>query len=398
MNYFEEALRTLLANRLRSFLTTIGLVIGVASVVSILVLGQAMSGAITGTLSGLDDRAFVVYPKAGQPGADHAAIKVADLTALKGAVREIADAVPAGGRQEMVHLAHRRYRLVMTPDSERRLSDVPLAQGRAFTADDVRDALSVCIISDKAYRDFFAEGDVAVGSSIYAGPNRYVIVGVQAAPRTAIVNISFGGDIAIPYTAYINRYVPGHVLYAARFLTASGVSVKDAEDAVIAELRRLHRSPAAEYQTFDKQSTSKGIDSVFAVITVVVALLGAVSLLVAGIGIMNILLVSVAERVREIGIRKAIGAKSKEIMVQFLIEALLLSCVGCSIGLALGLGAGWAVNHFAIVAVTGYLAPLPWVQSGGIAVLFAVTVTVVFGTYPAYRAARLDPIVALRHE
>jgi putative ABC transport system permease protein len=132
--------------------------------------------------------------------------------------------------------------------------------------------------------------------------------------------------------------------------------------------------------------------------TIVVALIGAISLLVAGIGIANIMLVSVTERTREIGVRKAIGAKRSQILWQFLIEALLLCGIGCAIGMSIGLAIGQTVNSLAIVKLTGYIAPLPWLQSLLITAGFAVIVTVAFGTYPAFRAAQLDPIEALRYE
>ena len=123
-------------------------------------------------------------------------------------------------------------------------------------------------------------------------------------------------------------------------------------------------------------------------LTLIVALIGAISLLVAGIGIMNIMLVSVTERTREIGVRKAIGATNLQVLAQFFIEALLLSLTGCGIGLAIGLIAGWAINRFASITVSGIVAPIPWLQSVAIAVGFATLVTLLFGTYPAFRAAR----------
>ncbi len=132
--------------------------------------------------------------------------------------------------------------------------------------------------------------------------------------------------------------------------------------------------------------------------TGVVGLIGAVALLVAGIGIMNIMLVSVAERTREIGIRKAIGATSAQVLVQFFLEALLLCSIGCGIGLGVGLGLGGLVNSIFIIKLTGTISPLPWVQSAVTAASFAAIVTLAFGTYPAFRAARLDPIEALRYE
>lgn len=133
-------------------------------------------------------------------------------------------------------------------------------------------------------------------------------------------------------------------------------------------------------------------------LTLIVAVIGAVSLVVAGIGILNIMLVSVAERTREIGIRKAIGATRFQILMQFFIEALLLSSIGCGIGLVLGLALGGAVDEFGIVKLSGVVPAIPWIRATAIAVGFATIVTLLFGTYPAYRAARLDPIEALRYE
>jgi putative ABC transport system permease protein len=130
----------------------------------------------------------------------------------------------------------------------------------------------------------------------------------------------------------------------------------------------------------------------------VVGLIGAVSLLVAGIGILNIMLVSVAERTREIGLRKAIGATRFQVLLQFFIEALALSAFGCLVGLVLGVGIGAVVNGLFIVKISGVVAPLPWLRSIVIATGFATVVTLAFGTYPAWRAATLDPIEALRYE
>jgi len=165
------------------------------------------------------------------------------------------------------------------------------------------------------------------------------------------------------------------------------------------KLRELHGNPQGlEYQTFDKAKFSQGIGGIFNALTIVVALIGAVALLVAGIGITNIMLVSVTERTREIGVRKAIGARSGQVLLQFFIEALLMCSIGCAIGLVIGLSIGAFVNDVFIVKITGNIVPLPWLQAVLIAVGFATIVTLACGTYPAYRAAKLDPIEALRYE
>ena len=170
------------------------------------------------------------------------------------------------------------------------------------------------------------------------------------------------------------------------------------ETAVINRIRSLRGKSDLQYQTIDKAQFTQGINGVFGAMTLIVAFIGAVSLLVAGIGIMNIMLVSVAERTREIGVRKAIGARRGQVLAQFFIEALILCGSGCAIGWAIGMGLGALVNYVAIIKVTGTLPPLPWIQTIAIAAAFAVVVTLAFGTYPAFRAASLDPIEALRYE
>ena len=399
MIYVEEAFRVLLANKIRSLLTITGLIIGVAAVIAIQVLGKGMSGAVTGTLGTLNDHAFVLFPNTTQGDFRRAAIKLADLTDVKQKVPGVIEAIPAGGTRELVHVGHNVLRLTISADSVQRFNDVALAQGRTFSQDDIDNATTVCILSDNAYQKLFPHGGQVVGQSIYAGDSRYVVVGVQQPPRKGLLNVSFGGDVYIPYTTFINKYLRGRFAFAGRFTVADGFDLAVVEAGVIKELKLLHKDArGAQYQTFDKQSFVQGIGGFFGVLTIVVGLIGAVSLLVAGIGIMNIMLVSVTERTREIGVRKAIGARRSQILIQFFIEALALASVGCAIGLVIGLTIGWTVNRFAIVALTGYVAPIPWVQATLIAVVFATIVTLAFGTYPAFRAASLDPIEALRYE
>jgi putative ABC transport system permease protein len=397
--YLEEAFRVLLANKVRSLLTITGLIIGVAAVIAIQVLGNGMAGAVNGLLGTLSDHAFYLFPGQQQTDFRRAAIKLSELDQIRATVPGIVEAMPAGTKNDLAHVGHALARLSLYGDSDNRFNISPMAQGAAFTPGDVSGRAMVCVLSDKAYQKLFPDGGDAIGQSVYVGNNRYVVVGVMAPPRSGILNANFGGDIAIPYTTYASKYVRGSTIYAARFITADGAPLAETEAAVIKRLRELHNNDTtAQYQTFDKASFESGVGSIFGAMTMVVALIGAVSLLVAGIGIMNIMLVSVTERTREIGVRKAIGATRTQILMQFFIEALALSMVGCLIGLALGILIGWAGNTFFIVSLTGTVAPIPWIQVTVLAVAFASIVTLAFGTYPAYRAAGLDPIEALRYE
>jgi putative ABC transport system permease protein len=395
--FFAEALGVLLGNRTRSLLTVLGLIIGVAAVIAIQILGKGMSGAVSGVLGTLNDQSFYVFPNARQADILKAAIKYRDIERTTTLFPNVLVALPAGSVNRLMSAGHHHARLSLSADSDVSFATVPLAFGRSLTHDDVRTSAHVCVLTDNAYEHLFPEGGDPVGSSLRVAERRFVIVGVHGPPTQGIVPVSFGGDVSIPYTTYEQEYLRSRPLFAARFVVRDATKIAATEKQVVAYFKRTKQG-RSEYQTFDRKSFSSSVDGIFTALTFVVALIGAVSLLVAGIGIMNIMLVSVTERTREIGVRKAIGATSFQVLAQFFIEALLLSLVGCGIGLVIGVLVGGLVDRFALVRISGVVPPIPWLQSVGIAVGFATLVTLVFGTYPAYRAARLDPIEALRYE
>ena len=395
--FFSEAFAVLYGNRTRSLLTILGLIIGVAAVIAIQILGHGMSGAVSGALSSLNDKSFFLFPNARQADVTKSAIKIRDIDNVKLAVPNILSAVPAGGVQRRISAGHSHARLSIAADSDVSFAAVPLIYGRNISKDDVAGAEHVAVINDNAYHRLYPAGGDPVGQSIRVAERRFVVIGVQGKPTQGIIPVTFGGDVLIPYTTYEHEYLRTRPLFAARFIVADGTQLATTEAAVLDYFKKL-KGGRADYQIFDRKTFSTAVDGIFNVLTLIVALIGAISLVVAGIGIMNIMLVSVTERTREIGVRKAIGATNLQVLAQFFIEALLLSLIGCGIGLALGLTAGWAVNTFALIKISGIVAPIPWLQSVAIAVGFATLVTLLFGTYPAFRASQLDPIEALRYE
>ena len=395
--YFAEAFGVLAAHRVRSILTALGLIIGVTAVIAIQVLGAGMSGAVNGILGSLSDRTFFVVPNQRQADFTRAAIRLDDLQRMRFAVPNVIDAIPGGVTTREARYGHAHRKLGIAAQSDARFAPAtPVRYGRKLSEDDVALARHVCVISFEAAAKLKIDGD-PTGTSLRIGDRRYTVVGLLDASRTGILPSIANFDISIPYTTYEREYARGRAIVAARVLVDDTTKIAQTETAALTWLQKLKHG-RAEYQTFDRKSFSQAVDGIFAAVTFVVALIGAVSLVVAGIGILNIMLVSVAERTREIGLRKAIGATRFQVLLQFFIEALALSAFGCLVGLLLGVAIGATVNEFAIVKLSGVVAPIPWLRSILIATGFATMVTLAFGTYPAWRAATLDPIEALRYE
>jgi putative ABC transport system permease protein len=395
--YFGEAFSVLMANKGRSILTALGLIIGVMAVISIQVLGAGMAGAINGILGGLSDKTFVLRPTAQQVDFTRAAIRLTDLQRAKLEVPNVVEAIPASGQTLRANYKHTNVRLLLGAGTEERFSTTTtLRFGRKFDIGDIAQAEPICVLSDNAYTQLHVQGD-PTGQSLRVGEHRYTIVGVLSKSSNGIIPIDINLDVTIPWTLYERQYARGRPLFAARFLVADPSLLPQTEVDALAWLKRL-KGTRVEYQALDRKSFTTAIDNIFGVVTFVVGLIGAVSLVVAGIGILNIMLVSVAERTREIGLRKAIGATRFQVLLQFFIEALSLSVFGCMVGMLLGVAIGAAVNNFEIVKLSGFVSPIPWLRAIIISTGFATVVTLLFGTYPAWRAATLDPIEALRYE
>ena len=399
ISYITEALSVLLANRARSVLTVIGLVIGVMAIVAIQVCAAGMAGAVNGVFKGMNANTFYVLPKTSQGNNTRAGLHPSDLQMLE-SLPGIETAIPWSGGRTMVDAGHNRVRLKFGGESDKRFSTSPVVAGSTITSDDVGSAASVCVLSDNAMTRLFPNrtAQSVLGQSIYIGSKRYVVKGVlgKAKLDTAALGFDVSNDVAIPYTTYYNNYQRGSAFFGIQVLGSGSAKLSDLENAAQHALEQTHTG--AQYRTFDFGFFSKAIGGFFAVVGAIVSAVGAISLLVAGIGIMNIMLVSVTERTREIGIRKAIGGKRFQILAQFMIEALLLSGFGCFAGMVLGVLIGGFVDIFFISRISGVVAPVPWLQIVVIAAGFATIVTIVFGTYPAFRASRLDPIEALRYE
>jgi len=390
--YVGEALEAIWRNRTRSLLTMLGMIIGTASIIAVLGLSRAASGGIKATIDSFGSQGAVISVDNDQDDAAAAAIEFRDLPVIKAATGAAVQAlVPVLNATYVLRANGISYETTVASQTDQTFDTLTLHEGRRIDHDDVTRAAHVALLSHTLAQRFFGDAP-ASGQLIRIGGSRFVIVGVYDDFKSGLLSNLTGGDyIEIPYTTF-HQIKPGAMDFLQAYPVA-GVSNTAAGDDVIAALRHIH-GERATYHSQDADAQIGAFNRVLSVLGTGLAAIGSVALVVAGIGIMNIMLVSVVERTREIGLRKSIGATRADILTQFLFEAILLSLIGGAIGMLLGLGAV-LLAYVPLVAYVGP-APIPYLLIVSVAVGFSTLVGTVFGTYPAVRASRLDPIVALR--
>ncbi|MDQ2681446.1 MAG: ABC transporter permease [Candidatus Eremiobacteraeota bacterium] len=390
--YVVEAAIAIWRNRTRSLLTVIGMVIGIAAVIAILGLSKAASGGIKSQIASGGDPGFVAYADPSQNDPTIATLQYRDAAMVANlASAYVSRAVPfysASNQGFQVRVgAIKDYLGANSTSGE--TGGAKLIEGRRLTSDDILSGARVVDITKGAATKLFPNAS-AVGQTLNLGRARVQIVGVIDYSGSLIQQLN-GDTIIIPYTTFHN-IAPGPIDYVQYWINDQSQSVP-AIAAVKGALAHLHGSKA-QYIVLDQAQFAGSFGKILDVMGVALTFIGGIALLVAGINIMNIMLVSVTERTREIGLRKAIGASPSDISLQFLIEAVLLSLCGGLIGMLFGIlavipGAGYIRSSFGS-------APVPYVLVISIAVGFSAIVGVGFGWYPAVRASKLDPIEALR--
>lgn len=404
---FRIALRALSANKMRSILTMLGIIIGVGAVVALMAIGQGATASITSQVEGIGSNQITVFPGRLQRGPDQGGVQTAvlyldDYEALKRDLKNVTAIVPSVQTNAMVTYEKETTNVEVTattPDYVR-VNAYELAWGENFSAADVQRATRVAVIGSDTATNLFS-GLNPVGRKVKIGGVSFDVIGVLAEKGSG----GFGNAdnlILIPLeTGYDRLEGAGLVRSGQKTVSSIAFSAASAEvvDQVMTDaeriLRRAHGLRPAEDSDFTLFSQTQLLSSLSTITTTLTIFLGAIagiSLLVGGIGIMNIMLVSVTERTKEIGLRKAVGAKRSVILTQFLVETLLLSLTG---GL-LGVLVGWSIAA-AVTAANLITAQVTW-ESIALAFGFSAAVGLFFGIYPAWRASRLRPIEALRYE
>lgn len=395
------ALREIRRNVLRSSLTILGIVIGVAAVIAMVTIGGGATAQVKADIESLGSNLLHVRPGQGHrgPGGTRSTADMFMVEDAEAIIREIsglsAVAPLASESLQAIYGNENRSTTVMgSTNAYLRVRDWPLETGRQFTNGELRAGKSVCILGATVRKELFG-GQDPVGATIRLGKLSFQVIGVLASKGQS----SFGTDqddfVLIPVRT-LHRRIAGNTDVRSIYVSAQdGVStekVKKDIERLMRELRRIAPNKEDDFYVRDMQEIVSTLTGTTRILTALLGAVAAVSLLVGGIGIMNIMLVSVTERTREIGIRLAIGALERDVLMQFLVEAVVLSSFGGVLGIILGLASAAAGTR-----VLG----VPFILNPGIVVIafmFSAAVGVIFGYFPARQAARLDPIDALRHE
>jgi putative ABC transport system permease protein len=390
--YLAEAGASLWRNRTRSILTMLGMIIGSASIITVFGLSKAATSGIEGTFKSFGTFPIIVQVDPSQTYPERAQLRDSDGTRLATDLGSSVIAVePDFARTWKVTYGSVSDHLSVSGAGVHANDSLTMSAGRKLDEQDVDAAARVVVLSQSVADRFFPNHD-ALGKALTMNSGRYTVVGVYAPIKSPFITAISGNDfVEIPYSTFyraVNEPPDDFSIYPAPGFTSDML-----RDQIIASLQHIH-GPQAQYQVIDAAAFLNGFDNVLNIAGTSLAAIGTVALIVAGIGIMNIMLVTVTERTREIGIRKSIGASRSDIILQFLMESVVLALVGGGTGMLLGI-AFTALGAFALSKELGELV-VPYVLVVAIALSFSGAVGMIFGLYPAYRAAMLDPIEALR--
>ena len=402
-NLFKIAIRALSNNKLRAFLTMLGIIIGVASVIAMLAIGQGSKRSIQKQISEMGSNMIMIHPGGEMRGgvrqdpSSMQTLKLENYETLRDECVYLSDISPNVSASGQLISGANNYPSSVSGVSIGYLNirQLKIEQGEMFTEDDIRTAAKVCVIGSTIVENLFPDGTDPIGKVIRCNQVPLRVIGVLESKGYNSMGMDQDDVVLAPYSTVMKRLLAQTYLSGVFASALTEDMTEEAVDEITKILRREHKLKETDDDDFTirtQQELSSMLNTTTDLMTTLLACIAGISLVVGGIGIMNIMYVSVTERTREIGLRMSVGARGIDILSQFLIESVLISITGGLIGVILGCGASYIIKTVANWPV--------YVQPWSVLLSFAVcTFTgVFFGWYPAKKAASLDPIEALRYE
>ncbi len=402
-NLFRIAIRALIRNKLRAFLTMLGIIIGVASVIAMLAIGEGSKQKMRGQISSMGTNMVMVMPNFQRRGgvslgaSSSMALKYSDVTALRNEAADVASVSPEIRASGQIIYSNKNTQTTIYGVSEEYLSirKLEILSGRIFSANETRSMAKVCILGQTVVENLFGKDADPVGLSIRIKNLPFLVIGVLKDKGESGMGQDQDDLILAPYTTVQRRlaaidYING--IYASAITEEKSPAAIAEVEQILRRTHKLKESAENDFRVMSQSELLKTITSITDIMTYLLGAIAGISLLVGGIGIMNIMFVSVTERTREIGLRMSIGGRGKDILKQFLAESIILSILGGVMGVVFGYLlarlAGSLMSSHAIVKT----------QSVVLAFIVCFVIGVFFGWYPARKAANLNPIDALRYE
>ena len=408
-NLLKIALRAIAANKTRSFLTALGIIIGIASVITMLAVGQGTKQSIQANIAEMGSNMIMISPGADRRGgvrqeaSSMETLKLADYEAIKDECRYVKAVSPmvSSSGQFIYGNENTPSTIYGVNQDYLEIRQISVADGEVFTDSEVKTSAKVCILGQTVVDNLFPDGSDPIGKVVRFNSIPFRVIGVLKKKGYNSMGMDQDDLVLAPYTAVMKRILAQTYLSGIQCSAITEGATDKATEEISNILRRNHKLKEAtetteadedDFTIRSQEELASMMNSTTDMLTILLGCVAGISLIVGGIGIMNIMYVSVTERTREIGLRMSVGARGMDILNQFLIEAILLSVSGGIIGVALGIGASYSIKLFAHWPIA--------IQAWTIVMSFAVcTFTgVFFGWYPAKKAAQLDPIEALRYE